>query len=436
VIDSLNIFKEAQRGQLFEKFLRTTVHGTKMVVFVLDSGSPGEAHLSWEYVCDVVLRLDCPASQDYRLRTLAIVKTRYQYHVMGKHQFKIYEKFKEPELRGNGEEYNQTLRRAHPYRREGGIFVFPSIHYYLSLYKKKSTPEINAKPDPPRDWSILEFPVGRCSAFIGCRGGHKSHLGYFYLLDRILRLDEAAIVVSLRDDEAMTISTMEKIRRDEFCRYGGGTYTVSNLQAEGRLEVLYYHPGYITPEEFFHRMFVSIQRMKHQHQTRRITVLFNSLDQLGPRFPLCAKQDIFVPSIVEMLSGEGATSVLIAVEEPGQPIQQYGLLPMADFIARFSQHRFEFEAYYGHLIEARKFKDPAEEYAFREKAERINKSSAGSHVEAVVAEVVRRAAGHPAGAMGLVELVEPEQLDGSLYMEAGIHFTPLSGKFSHGTRLE
>jgi len=54
------------------------------------------------------------------------------------------------------------------------------------------------------------FPKGRCTALIGCRGGHKSHLGYLHILSRLAGKYEkgiaearknAALIISLRDDE-------------------------------------------------------------------------------------------------------------------------------------------------------------------------------------------------------------------------------------------
>ena len=44
-------------------------------------------------------------------------------------------------------------------------------------------------------------------------------------------------------------------------------------------------PGYITPEEFFHRLMLSAAA---KGDNAHVTLLFNSLDQLSSRFPLCA----------------------------------------------------------------------------------------------------------------------------------------------------
>lgn len=431
VIDSLNIVGAAEREQFFQEFLTIASKGTKLVIFILDSGSSEADHKFWEYVCDTVVRLDYTTVQDYYFRTIEVVKARYQSHVWGKHQLKVYPKFIHDE--GNIEK----LRRAHPYRKEGGIFIYPSIHYYLSQYKRLGHEQ---RPEPndtyPSDINRIlglrketggegGIPEGRCTAFIGRRGGHKSHLGFLHLLHRIFNRKETGLVISLRDDEEMTRLTMESILRQEFPQR---TRTIKDIEEGNQLEILYYHPGYITPEEFFHRMFISVHRLKRTG--KRLTIVFNSLDQLSARFPLCAKQQIFVPGMIEALSGEGVTSIFIGVDEPGQPVEQYGLLPMADLILSFNPYRFSFTDYYNHLEAAGRFIEMSKEY--QSKITRIKELSGNNDREEVVLQIIRSAGGQRAGARGLLELIDRDKLDVSLHESPGLHFTELSPKFPNG----
>ena len=159
-------------------------------------------------------------------------------------------------------------RYSHPYRENGGLFIYPSIHYYLSRYKRIHSKEQNttqgyAKAYPEELNSLVSnmsglIPEGRCTAFLGQRGGHKSHLGYLHLLNRMLNHRESAMVVSLRDDEAMTRQTMCNILAQEadlrkqalnimppdYCNEVADI--IRWLEKEGRFEILYFHPGYIT----------------------------------------------------------------------------------------------------------------------------------------------------------------------------------------------
>ena len=56
-----------------------------------------------------------------------------------------------------------------------------------------------------------------------------------------------------------------------------------------------------------------------ENNWEKLTLLFNSLDQLSSRFPLCAKQDIFVPGLIDSLNGENVR-IFVAVEIASQPL--------------------------------------------------------------------------------------------------------------------
>lgn len=327
VVDSLNILNPEGQMKFFQSFVKAC-KATKLVIFVLNTGIESQEHKLWEYFSDIVVQLQHQYVHDYYVRTIEVVKARYQSHWWGKHQLKIYahpKSFVKPNEKDalRVDEYNTMMKRSHPYRTTGGVFIFPSIHSYLSVYKRKTLLESPARDRtyPEKLNDIFQLPKGRCTAFIGERGGHKSHLGYLHLLNRLINHPgESCLIVSLREDEVTTRKTLQNIAKQEFdCDHE----RLDNFEKNNHFEVLYFPPGYITPEEFFHRMFISVHRLKKKRSP--LTVMFNSLDQISARFPLCAKQEIFIPGIIQTLSGEGVTSICVAVDEPGQPIQQYGL---------------------------------------------------------------------------------------------------------------
>jgi len=438
VIDSLNIVEEAHIEEYFESYLKDPHLAIDLIVFVLDSSGGEKSHHIWEYACDIMVRMDYVSVADYYLRTIEVVKARFQSHVWGKHQLKIYSAFSEPPIDA---ETAYKLRRAHPYRKEGGVFIFPSIHYYLSAYKRlRPTESPKFVPAVPEDLGkIVALPEGRCTAFVGSRGGHKSHLGYLNLLHRCLAGQEGALVISLRDDEAMTISTMQTILDEDMSLKKAAKEFLHNMRrneeeritpdllvALQKLEILYYHPGYITPEEFFHRMFISVQRLKASNR-QKLTFLFNSLDQLSARFPLCAKQEIFVPGIVGTLCGEGITSIFVAVDEPGQPAEQYGLLPMADLILEFKEQQCSVMEYCTQRETVAKLSS-----RLQQRMQDMRQMDPASGYQYVEMRVVRDAGGRKAGSRGMLELVRPGDLDRAgksmLYEETGLYFTPLSSR--------
>lgn len=497
VVDSLNTIESSVRSDLFNKFIELTTCGPKIIVLIIDTVKQDANGQHWEFLADNVIRLDREYKTGYMVRTIEIVKARYQSHIWGKHQLKIYSPIEK------GDQLSERLKRAHPYREEGGIFIFPSIHYYLSSYKRRTprTQPLTDRTNLPSLNEVLHygyysidktvagelseriddkkvvdhlsslvgekikeregfvnllkdtigvdgtnkyrsiilkfaatggFPSGRCTGFIGCRGGHKSHLGYLQLLSRVINYNEKGLIISLRDDEGMARKTITKIIKQEFPKKN---IQLSDLERDGNLEIIYYPPGYITPEEFFHRMFLSIQSMKKRDidgNDVKISLLFNSLDQLSSRFPLCAKEEIFVPGIIETLSAERITSFFIAVEEPGQPEEQYGLLSMADVIIKFSHKLFENKHYCGHLNEYLE-----DEKLNEQSIETIIKGLGKKH-PAIVMRIVRFAGGQAAGAGGILDLIDKRSPVYDIYKlhdkvkSEGLYFSPFTPKHPQG----
>ncbi|MFX0139220.1 MAG: hypothetical protein ACFFDN_36600, partial [Candidatus Hodarchaeota archaeon] len=278
---------------------------------------------------------------------------------------------------------------------------------------------------------IRGFPIGRCTAFMGCRGGHKSHLGYLHLLERIEKTrdlpagkKEAGIIISLRDDEQMTKQHMAKILKEnmiiDIIKNRGESFYIdddmelieiennaksklNNMLRNNEIEILYFPPGYITPDEFFHRMFMSIHRLKRDNRT--ITLLFNSLDQISARFPLCAHQPIFIPAMIESLAGERVTNIFIAVDEPGQPVAQYGLLPMADLVLTFGRYEIKEEEYH------RLYYGQSQGYQGKNEL-----------IDLILLEVTRFSGGEKAGTKGLLELVYSDKISESIHNKPGLYF--------------
>jgi KaiC/GvpD/RAD55 family RecA-like ATPase len=438
IIDSLNtIHDRDQQAKLFSDYMDVTTSGPRLLVVILDAKPMGNETGFWEYQSDTVIRLDrdyvSTSGTDhvsaYLIRSIEIIKSRFQRHAWGPHQIKIYENPKGEEAGSTSqrdekleESFRTSQMRRFPFNAEGGIFVFPSIHFVLSGYKRSSHADQAKIPARPKGLDELlggGFPKGKCTAFIGSRGGHKSHLGFLQLLYQVIdsedgALAEKAIIVSLRDDEESTREALEKILQAEWPdRFGGdrARQKIRQIESDDKLEIIYYPPGYITPAEFFHRLLISIKRMKHEEKRHgakpQITLLFNSLDQLASRFPLCAREDVFVPGIIQMLSAEEVTSLFVAAREPGQSPHYYGLESIAELVLSFGRAIFPMKLY-------------------RDCLEKPNLQTSDEFHEAVVVRVIRFAGGRAAGAGGILELTTEQT---PVLMEAyggpGLHFVPL-----------
>jgi hypothetical protein len=224
--------------------------------------------------------------------------------------------------------------RLPPYREDGGIQLYQSLHRHLSEGQRME-PNLDVRFDPtsldPLDTEIGGgFPKGRCTALVGERGGLKSHFAYLWLLSATSDAhDEPALLLSLRDDEAEALSRLDAIHKTES---RGGARTLQSpreLIANGRLRIVHYRPGYIAPDEFLFRLWF------HVHDFRPKRVVIASLEQLDALFPLCSVEPVFVPSLLDVLAAHHITTVAIGVSGENQPTTQYGLLPQSSLILSF-----------------------------------------------------------------------------------------------------
>ena len=73
----------------FQSFVKAC-KATSLVIFVLNTGTENNEHKLWEYFSDIVIDLNHQYAHDYYVRTIEVVKARYQVHWWGKHRLKIY----------------------------------------------------------------------------------------------------------------------------------------------------------------------------------------------------------------------------------------------------------------------------------------------------------------------------------------------------------
>ncbi|MEM8922733.1 MAG: hypothetical protein AAGD35_04455 [Actinomycetota bacterium] len=456
VVDSLNTVEPSQQADLFRAFMHLIEADLKVIIVILeDRGDGFNQSASWAYISDVIIRMDSSESADnaYLTRSIEIVKARYQEHIWGRQRLKLYPCPPTP-TRGTSQD---DRRRAHPYNVAGGVFIYPSIHYYLSNYKRSPRAGVGRKYlktgigtlDDVLDGGL---PEARCTGLIGIRGGHKSHLSYETVLRNLT--DERSgcgLVVSLRDSEEGCRGTLQRIlnENESLCRgiqarldTDDTTKLVDQLIREELLEILYYPPGYVTPEEFFHRLYVTVVRLRSTNPGSRTVALFNSLDQLSSRFPLCAAEQVFVPGLVEMLSAEQVTSLFVAVEEEGQPPEQYGLLSMADALLRFSSELVERERWATWLYEAGVTDTSGMSEARRKKARTdynaLIARSFPEKIQTVAMHIERYAGGQAAGKGGFFELInaahpnlEPFDARGLVFAPFGPLATETAGRKPH-----
>jgi hypothetical protein len=195
---------------------------------------------------------------------------------------------------------------------------------------------------------ISGFPKYCCTALVGSRGAMKSHVAYATLISHLEGAKTACgVMLSLRDDTMAAVNTLEQI-----CTHQGiCSSRIREWMSESRLDIVYFAPGYLPPEEFMHRALVSIEGMAQRHQAdgqpdgavggdgRNILCVLNGIDHLAARHPLCSEEHMFVPAIISYMTKAFVTSVVIAADDDKTALDESGLLPMAELLIRFETIR-------------------------------------------------------------------------------------------------
>jgi hypothetical protein len=311
---------------------------------------------SFAFMADIETRFYVKTTKDYFLNYIRIVKMRFQEHARGEHLLKVY-----------GAPTVATAANSMPAwdrigldRKKGGVYIMPSIHRHLSGLG--DAPSIEARSAFPANIevpinglnnllelgknsageSIFGLPKHCCTTLIGARGAMKSHVAYLTLIKHLQQGNGSTygIMLSLRDDVVAAVNTLEQICVQE----GTDAKLIQGWRDESRLDIVYFPPGYLPPHEFMHRVYVSIEGMVRRHEQsdgREILCVLNGIDHLAARHPLCAEEKMFVPALICYMTRTFVTSIVIAADDaralPGdaRPVDDAGLLPMAELLIRF-----------------------------------------------------------------------------------------------------
>jgi len=460
-------------GSLYDRILHRMPCPPSVLILVLDTPEIAESsfftgHRHWEYLSDVVIRVDYTHEFDYYTRHLEVIKTRYQNHTLGKQLFKI---FPPPD----SDEQNKIIpdrEGARPYITRGGLFVFPSEHLILSKIRtgkklihvrpkrpklKWASPILNTVDDcrpvasgpgdlapplfimkqegEPVDWDskyvTLNWPIQWCyemngsgiplnqtTAIIGNRGLHKSYFAYQFILDGIAN-EENTLTISFRDNENDVNSTLQRIS----C-----APQYKNLITTGKIEtynsVIYQRPGYVTSQEFLHRVITYVG----EHAPTR--VIINAIDQWYAAYPLLEKSKIIVPALIDFLNSHEATTIIIGVNSLHQPLENTGLTSKVEVVISFDYVELPWPVNMSkaNYRESRSCREDG--YPKSTKLLRLSSKEEYNSQPMVVARAVRVPHGNAGLARAVIKYLEIESDD-----PAGLELIPLAPEYPMGKNL-
>jgi KaiC/GvpD/RAD55 family RecA-like ATPase len=359
VIDSLNSLidcnpeskdqlSEEERYKRYTRVINSLACNFPISIILMDTGPGFSPEHKWspaEYAADLEINFSYERPENYMIRRLWIVKARYQQHADGFHRIKI-------DPCGNMLDIKPY---ATSYFKEGGIHVFSSIHRYLSDARKKLDDNPNQSNKIPTPYPALSasisseakeddgIRIGQCVCIVGERGTMKSYLAYRLLLESLYdekQKENKALIISLRDQKNQVYDQLLSIVQNQNIDYILPTNVFSNQgnevknELKKKIEVLYYWPGYISPDEFIHIVKVAAQDDNIKY------VVINGLEQLPARFPLCAQEKMFISGLIAYLTSLKKIVVVTSSGKIDKPANDGGvpdgLLPMGDIILQGS----------------------------------------------------------------------------------------------------
>ncbi len=125
VIDSLNTLGKGA-SPVFRDLLHQCSSRYLITIAVMDTGPGISPEHHWdprEYLADVEIDFSYDRPENYMIRRMWVVKARFQDHADGFHRMKINPK----------PTPTAVPNPLNPLIKEGGVFVFPSVHRHLSV---------------------------------------------------------------------------------------------------------------------------------------------------------------------------------------------------------------------------------------------------------------------------------------------------------------
>lgn len=160
-------------------------------------------------------------------------------------------------------------------------------------------------------------------------------------------------------------------------------------------------------------------------------LLFNSLDQIASRFPLCAQERVFIPGIIQTLSSLGVTSVFVAADTEKPDGGLRNLLSMAELIVRVKRTEPETKKRLREILKN------GDKTSLRTDLteEQLERAWAEFPDPCAISEltVERYAGGRPAGMQGMLELVK-EGTPFFRLLKPGLQFIPYQPLVSRAGR--
>lgn len=414
IVDSLNILADVDdRHKLVHRLCKGFTGRAEFLVLILDTVDGFDLS---HFEVDVVLRLDTESLDGaYLTRQVTLSKTRFQGHTLGRQFAKLLgAPWLGLQARSAGSSFGpvfadnedalktQIPQRANsadwviepnlatdpegprPNLKRGGFFVFPSLHYVLSVVRSGTKlvsttpkgipadmgrpmeyakgewapcgsgplacqPERHVSPGgsesstagtsrapaaPALNWPVRGcfelagggIPLNRTVALVGRRGARTSYFAYQFLLDGV-KNGEKTVLLSFMDAPDGVRAALSEL---------SNAYESLAITDDNPI-IIHQRPGYVAPEEWFHRVITAVG----EHSPTRVALV--AVDQWESGHPLLWNSPILLPTLMDFLSVHEVTSMIAAIDLNRADLSRCGLTAKASVVLSFEHRRIPWQ---------------------------------------------------------------------------------------------
>ncbi|MCC6672511.1 MAG: hypothetical protein IT458_15710 [Planctomycetes bacterium] len=285
------------------------IHG----IFVQEENDPRDLRIpsAEEFSTDLLVQLSFHGErEEFKARTLEIVKARHQYYYRGRHHFSIA---------GRGITRDTYLGARN--ERGPGIHIYPSVAAQLSIARDRAPFAVPQRGPDLIDLGHQDLHAaflnqsgparGSSTVLLAEPGTRYTYLALRFLAKGIAR-DEVTLMLSTKEDlDALRrICTREAALRDH-CLDREGNF-------DPRFRILYLHPEYISPGKFtwdLMRIVMGGHGVPGQGPVKRF--VFDNVYRLQDRFPLISEQGFLIPALIDLMRYQNVTPLFIDLVPPG-----------------------------------------------------------------------------------------------------------------------
>jgi len=299
------------------------IHG----IFIQEESAHGDSRFptAEELSTDVLIHLNFEETDNFKARTIEVLKARHQYYYRGAHHFSIA-----------GRGMIRGLFLGARGERGPGAHIYPSVPAQLSIARDEGGVDLPPRgeeamhigpPEISKAFAEGSSPTDLSSTAILAEPGTRyTSFALRFLAEGVTHGDPGLLVSTKEDPDAIgrivhAVDSLAALRSES--PSPGTERRLSRL-----FRLLYLHPEFLSEGKFVSdimRMCAAGPDPSEEPSVRRMA--FDNVFQLSRRFPLLAGQDFLIPALLDLLRFKKVTPLFVNLIASGTREHELGINP-------------------------------------------------------------------------------------------------------------